>query len=87
MLLAAEKARSLLLPMTKLSIVYLGFRPVLFVFFELEVRLMEGFLVVAMAPAEISRGRTLLLVLVWTSNSTDLTSTLLFLRASVIISR
>ena len=48
---------------------------------------MVDFLGVVSVSVVISRERIFDLILVWTSKSTDFTSTLLFLRAVVIVSR
>ena len=84
MLLAAEKARSLLDPTTKFSMVYLLLRPLSTDSSDLRIgfkwSLME------FVRAVISRGRTFGLLLVLTSKSIVLTVTLFLVRDSVIIS-
>ena len=90
MLLAAETAKSLLEPMTKLSRVYLELRPLLSMDWSLVALLRVTstcFLIVVASDLVTSRGRTLDLTLDWTSKLTDFTSILLFLRAVVMRSR
>ena len=88
MLLAAATATSLLLPMTKLSKVYFGFKPLVWAFVVSMV-----FLTVLVRDLRessefpvTSRGRTLDFVVVWTSKLIVFTSTPFFTSASVMTS-
>ena len=84
MLLAAATATSLLLPITKLSRVYLELRPLLGLLLFSMVFLMVLVRDLSESEEVTSRGRTLGLVVAWTSKSIVLTSTPFLVRESVI---